>query len=237
MVSKNQLKFIRSLNLKKNRIKHNMIVVEGLKTISEFINSDFQLVKLFSTRKKKINNIIPELINESELKLISNHKSPDGCLAIFNISDRLIQDQNLYIVLDKISDPGNLGTIIRTCEWFGVDQIICSKSSVDCYNPKVIQSSMGSISRVNVIYTDIVKFLKSKKLPIYLADLNGKKLIKSEISDECIWVFGSESHGISKKIKKLAHKSYTIPKYRESIKTDSLNLSSSVAVILGFLRI
>ena len=127
MVSKNQLKFIKSLNQKKNRIKHNMIVVEGLKTIREFINSDFQLVKLFSILEKKINNIKPELLNESELKSISNQKSPDGFLAIFNIADKSIQDQNLYIVLDQISDPGNLGTIIRTCEWFGIDQIICSE--------------------------------------------------------------------------------------------------------------
>ncbi len=237
MVSKNQLKFIRSLNLKKNRIKHNMIVVEGLKTISEFIKSDFQLVKLFSTEKKKINNIKPELIMESELKSISNYKSPDGSLAIFNISERSIEDQTLYIVLDKIADPGNLGTIIRTCEWFGINQIICSESSVDCYNPKVIQSSMGSLSRVNVIYTDLIKFLKSKNLPIYLADLNGKKLKKSVINNECIWVFGSESHGISKKVKKLAHKSFTIPKYKKNIRTDSLNLSTSVAIILGLLRI
>ena len=237
MVSKNQLKFIKSLNQKKNRIKHNMIVVEGLKTIREFINSDFQLVKLFSILEKKINNIKPELLNESELKSISNQKSPDGFLAIFNIADKSIQDQNLYIVLDQISDPGNLGTIIRTCEWFGIDQIICSENSVDCYNPKVVQSSMGSLSRVNVIYTDITKFLKSKNLPIYLADIKGKKLNKSEISNDCIWVFGSESHGISKKVKKLAHRSFTIPKYRDKIKTDSLNLSTSVAIILGLMRI
>ena len=96
---------------------------------------------------------------------------------------------------------------------------------------------MGSLSRVNVIYTDLIKFLKSKNLPIYLADLNGKKLKKSVINNECIWVFGSESHGISKKVKKLAHTSFTIPKYKENIKTDSLNISTSVAIILGLLRI
>ena len=122
-------------------------------------------------------------------------------------------------------------------EWFGINQIICSNSSVDCYNPKVIQSSMGSLSRVNVIYTEIFEFLKSKNLPIYAADLKGEKLKKSKISDKCIWVFGSESHGISEKIKKLVDNSFTIPKYNKDVKTESLNLSTSLAIILSFCRI
>ena len=237
MVGKNQIRFLKSLGLKKNRVKYNKIIVEGTKTIKEFIDSKYKLEQLYSLDSKKINNFQPEIITKYQLKAISSQKTPNGTLAVFNIADKSIQDSSFYIVLDNISDPGNLGTIIRTCEWFGINQIICSNSSVDCYNPKVIQSSMGSLSRVNIIYTDIIKFLQSKNLPIYAADLEGQKFEKSKITDKCIWIFGSESHGISEKIKKLVDFSYTIPKYNEDVKTESLNLSSSLAIILSYSRI
>ena len=237
MVGKNQIRFLKSLGLKKNRIKYNKIVVEGTKTIKEFIDSKYKLDQLYSLDSKKIKNFKPEIITKSQLKSISSQKTPYGTLAVFNIADKSIKDSSFYVVLDNISDPGNLGTIIRTCEWFGINQIICSKSSVDCYNPKVIQSSMGSLSRVDVIYADIPKFLKSKNIPIYAAEIEGQKLGKSKISDKCIWVFGSESHGISDKIKKLVDISFTIPKYNENVKTESLNLSTSLAIILSYSRI
>ena len=236
MVSKNQIKFIRGLKEKKNRVLSKKIVVEGLKTIQEFIDSKYDLDQLYSTSLKLIKNFQPELINDSQLKLMSNQRTPSGTIGIFNMIDKPIKDSSFYIVLDNISDPGNLGTIIRTCEWFGINQIICSIGSVDCYNPKVIQSSMGSLSRVNVIYTDILKFLKLKKLPIYLAELGGKKFKKSEVLDKCIWVFGSESHGISDEIKKIADFSFMIPKYKKDIKTESLNLPTSLGIILSSVR-
>ena len=178
MVGKNQIRFLKSLGLKKNRVKYKKIIVEGTKTIKEFIDSKYKLDQLYSLDSKKINNFKPEIITKSQLKSISSQKTPNGTLAVFNIADKSIQDTSFYVVLDNISDPGNLGTIIRTCEWFGINQIICSNSSVDCYNPKVIQSSMGSLSRVNVIYTEIFEFLKSKNLPIYAADLKGEKLVQ-----------------------------------------------------------
>lgn len=236
MVSKNQIKFIRGLKEKKNRVLSKKIVVEGLKTIQEFMDSKYDLDQLYSTSSELIKNYQPELINDSQLKLMSNQRTPSGTIGIFNMIDKSIKESSFYIVLDNISDPGNLGTIIRTCEWFGINQIICSIGSVDCYNPKVIQSSMGSLSRVNVIYTNIVKFLKSKNLPIYAADLAGKKFNKSEISDECIWVFGSESHGISDEVKKIANFSFMIPKYKKDIKTESLNLPTSLGIILSSVR-
>ena len=236
MVSKNQIKFIRGLKEKKNRVLSKKIVVEGLKTIQEFIDSKYELDQLYSTSSELIKNFQPELINDSQLKLMSNQRTPSGTIGIFNMIDKSIKESSFYIVLDNIADPGNLGTIIRTCEWFGINQIICSIGSVDCYNPKVIQSSMGSLSRVNVIYTDILKFLKLKKLPIYLAELGGKKFKKSEVLDKCIWVFGSESHGISDEIKKIADFSFMIPKYKKDIKTESLNLPTSLGIILSSVR-
>ena len=236
MVSKNQIKFIRGLKEKKNRVLSKKIVVEGLKTIQEFIDSKYELDQLYSTSSELIKNFQPELINDSQLKLMSNQRTPSGTIGIFNMIDKSIKESSFYIVLDNIADPGNLGTIIRTCEWFGINQIICSIGSVDCYNPKVIQSSMGSLSRVNVIYTDVLKFLKLKKLPIYLAELGGKKFKKSEVLDKCIWVFGSESHGISDEIKKIADFSFMIPKYKKDIKTESLNLPTSLGIILSSVR-
>jgi len=236
MVSKNQIKFIRGLKEKKNRTLSKKIVVEGLKTIQEFMDSKYELDQLYSTSSELIKNFQPELINDSQLKLMSNQRTPSGTIGIFNMIDKSIKESSFYIVLDNISDPGNLGTIIRTCEWFGINQIICSIGSVDCYNPKVIQSSMGSLSRVNVIYTNIVKFLKSKNLPIYAADLGGNKFNKSDIFDECIWVFGSESHGISDEIKKIADFLFMIPKYNKDIKTESLNLPTSLGIILSSIR-
>lgn len=236
MVSKNQIKFIRGLRDKKNRVRNKKIVVEGIKTIEEFIDSKYDLDELYSTNSELIKNYQPVLINDSQLKLMSNQKTPSGTIGVFNVIDIPIEDNSFYIVLDNVSDPGNLGTIIRTCEWFGINQIICSIDSVDCYNPKVIQSSVGSLSRVNVIYTDILKFLKSKKLPVYAAELSGKKFNKSEIFDECIWVFGSESHGISDEIKKIADFSFRIPKYNKDVKTESLNLPTSLGIILSSVR-
>ena len=135
MVSKNQIKFIRGLKEKKNRVLSKKIVVEGLKTIQEFIDSKYDLDQLYSTSSELIKNVQPELISDSQLKLMSNQRTPSGTIGIFNMIDKSIKESSFYIVLDNISDPGNLGTIIRTCEWFGINQIICSIGSVDCYNP------------------------------------------------------------------------------------------------------
>ena len=176
MVTKNQIKFLKGLSLKKNRIKSKKIIVEGEKIIREFIDSDYKLDKVYSTDPLKFHNYPNQKLSEKNLESISNLKSPNGDLAVFNLIDKSIKNERLYIVLDGINDPGNLGTIIRTCHWFGIDQIICSNNSVDCFNPKVIQSSMGSLSRVNVFYMDILEFLNSKDIPIYGAVLNGKKL-------------------------------------------------------------
>ena len=236
MVTKNQIKFLKGLSLKKNRIKSKKIIVEGEKIIREFIDSDYKLDKVYSTDPLKFHNYPNQKLSEKNLESISNLKSPNGDLAVFNLIDKSIKNERLYIVLDGINDPGNLGTIIRTCDWFGIDQIICSNNSVDCFNPKVIQSSMGSLSRVNVFYMDILEFLNSKDIPIYGAVLNGKKL-KNEIIDDGIFVFGSESNGISEGILKKIEFKIKIPKHSEAVKTESLNLSVSLGIILSKIRI
>ena len=138
-------------------------------------------------------------------------------------------------MLDSVSDPGNLGTMIRTLDWFGYDQLICSKNSVDCYNTKVIQSTMGSLSRVNVHYIDLYNLISSLNLPVYGASVSGKSILEfTEKKDSGIWIFGSESNGISDEISKLIDQNYCIPKGNNCVKTESLNLSTSFSIILSF---
>ena len=237
MVTKNQIKFIKGLSLKKNRIKYKKFVVEGEKIIREFINSNYKLEKIYSLSPEKFSGYKSDLISVKELKSMSNLKSPNGDLAVFNITYYTLKNENFYIVLDGINDPGNLGTIIRTCEWFGINQIICSKNSVDCYNSKVIQASMGSLSRVHVFYDDILSFIDLKKMDVYGADINGERYDDVRIKNSGIWVFGSESHGISKNIISKIDKKVKIPKPNDNIKTESLNLPVSLGIILSKIRI
>jgi len=164
MITKNQIKLIRSLRIKKNRIKHNFFLAEGEKIVDELLNSEMILVNLFSTSEKynKLEKFIH--LKNPELKQISNLKSPNKVLAIFEIPKPKEIDYNSTIIaFEEINDPGNLGTIIRICDWFGIKDIICSKKSVDCYNPKVIQASMGSTSRVNISYLCLEKIISKNQ--------------------------------------------------------------------------
>ena len=197
----------------------------------------YQVIKCLSNTDLLNFFLINKYINDIlHLKQIVQYLYHRPHPIVFNLIDKSIKNERLYIVLDGINDPGNLGTIIRTCDWFGIDQIICSNNSVDCFNPKVIQSSMGSLSRVNIFYMDILEFLNSKDIPIYGAVLNGKKL-KNEIIDDGIFVFGSESNGISEGILKKIEFEIKIPKHSEAVKTESLNLSVSLGIVLSKIRI
>ena len=146
MLSKNQVKLITSLKQKKYRLQHNLFVAEGIKTTNELLQSHFKLHHLFTTTNFNINAINETLISEAELKKISFLKTPNKALAIFEIpKTKSIDESKLIVALNDIRDPGNLGTIIRLCDWFGVVDLVCSKETVDCFNPKVIQATMGSI--------------------------------------------------------------------------------------------
>ena len=158
MITKNQIKLIKSLRLKKNRIQSGFFVAEGEKIVNELLESDLEVVNIFSISEKYKNSKNYISINSTQLKQISNLKSPNNVLGIFKIPANKEIDFNSNIVaLEEINDPGNLGTIIRLCDWFGIKNIICSQNSVDCYNPKVVQSSMGSISRVSITYMEFVE--------------------------------------------------------------------------------
>ena len=235
MLSKNDIKLIKSLKYKKQRYLNKMFVVEGKKSVSEFINSKFDLYKLFSINISEfsINNVIQ--VSQDDLEKISFLSNPDDHLAIFKIpNEKPLNKNNLLVGLESINDPGNLGTIIRTCEWFGVKDIVCSLDSVDCYNPKVVQSAMGSLSRINITYLDLTNFLKSESLNKFGTFINGESVYENKIStDNGIIVFGNEANGISNNLRLLLDVELTIPRFNNKSYPESLNLSNSLGIILS----
>jgi TrmH family RNA methyltransferase len=147
--------------------------------------------------------------------------------------DKPKSNSGLIIALDDIRDPGNLGTIIRLCDWFGVEQIVCSEQTVDVYNPKVVQATMGSISRVNISYLDLEKYLKRHNLPIFGTFMDGKNVYKEELPQEGILVLGNEANGISATIEKLIANRLSIPRFGNLQQTESLNVATATAIFLS----
>jgi len=239
MLSKNQLKLITSLQQKKYRNKHGLFVAEGAKVVEELINANILYDHLFCTDNyKNISNYHnAELISEIELKKISSLKTPNKVLGVFKIPiQQEFEEKGLVLVLDAINDPGNLGTIIRLCDWFGIKQLICSTQTVDSYNPKVVQSSMGSLSRVSIIYTDLNDFLTNTQLPIYGAFMEGNNVYTSKLSSKGILIMGNEANGISSEIEQLVTRKLSIPKFGDLQKTESLNVATAAAILLSEFR-
>lgn len=236
MLSKNQLKLITSLQQKKYRIKHGLFVAEGIKVVSELLNSPISCENLFCTEDfnhDKI-EIDPVIISEKELKKISSFKTPNKILGIFKIpTQKRISQEGFIVILDEIKDPGNLGTIIRLCDWYGVEQLICSEETVDCYNNKVVQSTMGSLSRISIVYTNLKDFLKTTKLPVYGALLEGENVYKTKLPSNGILIMGNESNGISTEIKELITHKITIPRFGHLKETESLNVASAAAILVS----
>lgn len=237
MVGNKDIKFIKSLNIKKNRLIANCFVVEGKKSVFEFLYSDYKLRRLYTVDRVLIDSEKQIFVDQKTLKKISFLKNPDDYIALFELKNpKPIEENNLIVALDSVGDPGNLGTIIRTCDWFGIKDIICSLNSVDCYNPKVVQSSMGSISRVNISYLDLEKYFKTTNVYLVGASISGKSVfkIKQKLKTGVI-VFGNESKGLSKKLENILNLEISIPKPNKSTYPESLNLASSVGIILSHL--
>ena len=234
MVGKNKIKLINSLSQKKQRLKHKQFIAEGKKTIGELLKSDFELEMLLAeTKMFDIPNEKFEPIDRSLLKKISQLTTPQAALAVFKTpKPRKINENKLLVALDKVRDPGNLGTIIRLCDWFGASDLICSEDTVDCYNPKVVQATMGSIARVNVVYADLQEFLKSRT-PVYGTFMNGENVYKTPLSKEGVLVLGNEANGISKEIESLVSKKLAIPQFGAQKTTESLNVATATAILLS----
>jgi TrmH family RNA methyltransferase len=239
MVSKNQIKLITSLQQKKYRFANKLFFAEGIKVIQELIESNFELVHLYTTQNdfEEVSNDKRTIIAESDLKKISALATPNTCLAVFKIPvEKKIIESGLILALDSIRDPGNLGTILRLCDWFGISQLICSKDAVDIYNPKVVQATMGSIARVNVNYIDLGTFISQSKLAVFGTFMDGENIYKTQLPQEGIIIMGNEANGISPEIEKLVENKLTIPRFGTLQKTESLNVATATAIILSEFR-
>jgi TrmH family RNA methyltransferase len=239
MVSKNQIKLISSLQQKKQRIAHQMFIAEGIKGIQELIDAKFELDHLYSTQNdfEMVSNNQKTVISDADLKKISALATPNTCLAVFKIpKEKKSKESGLIVALDTVRDPGNLGTIMRLCDWFGIEQLICSKETVDIYNPKVVQATMGSIARVHVSYVDLNDFLTTTTLPVFGTFMNGENIYTTALPQEGIIVMGNEANGIAPELEKIIKNRLTIPRFGTIQKTESLNVATATAIVLSEFR-
>ena len=235
-ISKSQLKIITSLSQKKYRQKHKLFIAEGIKVVNELLNSSFEMDTLFAVDDFQTDISSDRIIriSEKDLQKISNLKTPNKVIGIFKILDeKPVQTNGITIALDAINDPGNLGTIIRLCDWFGVSQLVCSKDTVDCYNQKVVQASMGSLKRVSIKYIDLEPYLKETELPTYIADMDGENVYKTKLPNEGILIMGNEANGVSETIKSLIKNKISIPRFGITKETESLNVATATAILLS----
>jgi len=227
VINNREIKLINSLKRKKNRIEEGLFVVEGEKNVEELLDSNFQILNIYATDEWLV-DVEHIKVSSKDLGRITSLSTPNKVLALVKIP--ISKSINLGItslVIDGVNDPGNLGTIIRTANWFGIKQIICSSNSVDKFNPKVIMASMGSIFKTDVIYTDLFQFILESKLPVYGALLKGESIYNLKIKSPCSFLLGSESHGISAELIPLITNKTTIPGGEN---TESLNLGVSAAI-------
>jgi TrmH family RNA methyltransferase len=238
-ISKNQIKLITSLSQKKYRQKHKLFIAEGVKVVGEFLSSSFELETLFCLDglESEVSDQKIVRISENDLKKISSLKTPNKMLGLFRIPTQKPQkNSNLIMALDAVNDPGNLGTIIRLCDWFGVDQIICSNDTVDSFNQKVVQASMGSLTRVSIHYLDLANYLTNTNLPAFIADMDGVNVYNTQLPKEGILVMGNEANGVCEEIKQLVTTKIAIPRFGAIQETESLNVATASAILLSEFR-
>ena len=253
MISKNQQKYISSLEQKKNRKKDNVFVAEGFKIVEELLNAGYKPKMIVACEEWMSQHLTPIThhpilitVTEDELRKTSFLQHPQQVLGVFEMPNTqyLMPDtqwlrQNLCIALDGVQDPGNLGTIIRIADWFGIDTIICSQTTADAYAPKVVQATMGSIARVKVIYTDLVEYLKGldKDIPIYGTLLDGENVYSKQLTPNGIIVMGNEGNGISPAVRELVNSHLLIPSYPpDRPSAESLNVAIATAITVAEFR-
>ncbi len=246
MISKQKIKFITSLRHNKYRLKYNSFIAEGHHVVNDFINSHFEVTSVFATKSWINSNCKSTLFNKSQIiQIVTNQemaqisclKSPSNVLAVISRLKSNFDYSSIshtLIALDGISDPGNLGTIIRTADWFGVKQIFLSQDCVDVFNPKVVQATMGSLSRVHIcklFLKDFLLNLKELKYISYGACLSGTSIYSVKTETKSVFVFGSESHGISSEVSQILDHKILIPGKNQDV--DSLNVSVAFGIILS----
>ena len=238
MLSKNQIKLVRSLELKKNRKRENLFVAEGPKVVGDLLQAGFQPHSIFSTTPRED----ATLVTDEELRRLSFLQHPQGILAVFEIPSSPVCHptalaSHLSLALDGIQDPGNLGTIIRIADWFGIDAIYCSTDTADVYNPKVVQATMGSIAHIPIIYTDLVELLSKADCPIYGTLLDGEDIYQQPLASHGIIVMGNEGNGISPEVRPLVTHRLLIPNFSHAPETaESLNVAIATAITCSEFR-
>ena len=244
MITKNQIKYINSLQQKKFRVENQSFVVEGAKSVLELLKSDFITEMLFVTdtffeeHQNFLHNhpIQVEIATQTDLEKAGSFSSNNAALAVVKTKENeelLVKENEFALILDDIRDPGNLGTIIRVADWYGIHKLICSNATVDFYNPKVISATMGSFTRTNLYYTDLEEFIKNQSVNIYGTLLEGDNIHETKFSDSGYIVIGNEANGISDSIEKLITHKITIPRFGQA---ESLNAGIATAVVLDNLR-
>lgn len=234
MISKSQIKLIRSLQQKKYRSKLKLFVAEGPKVINELLTAKFKLHSLYVTVEDLFAGVNSEIISDEEISKISFLKNANNSVAVFTIPEqKKPKKEGITLLLDSIRDPGNLGTIIRLSDWFNVSNIICSSDSVDCFNPKVIQATMGSISRVSISYCDLTKYLSLNDLPVYAGTMDGKNIYKEKLPENAIVIVGNEANGISDTLLNLTTHKIGIPRFGNNHQTESLNVAVATAILFS----
>lgn len=240
MISNTDIKLYASLKHKKFRLEHQLFLVEGRKTIDELLKSSLKVKAILGleARLKQSACIVldgSEVVNAKTLQRISNMKSASDIIAVVHIPKKSkAKSVGNSILIDDIQDPGNLGTIIRTAHWFGFNQVVCSENSVDLYNHKVIQSSMGAVFKLKVSYTNLEEFIpeiQTKGLRVLGTFMEGESIYKFNFTDQDVFVLGNEGQGISKNIERIIDKKISIPNFSKGDATESLNISIAGAVV------
>ena len=235
MLTKNQSKRILSLRQKKQRLKQGLFIAEGPKVVQEFIDSNYELVEIFSTSNNHAH--FEEkftIIDDKVLKKISSLVTPNTVLAVFKIPTPIeVNDKGLILALDELNNPGNLGTIIRLCDWFGIKDLVCSTTTVDCYNSKTVQAAMGSHTRVNIIYLDLELFLDTQTNTMGTFMDAKASIYEMELPSSGVVVLGNEANGISDAIASKLNTRLAIPRFGLLKQTESLNVANAAAIVLS----
>ena len=238
MLSKNQIKLIKSLESKKFRKREGLFVAEGPKVVGDLLRAGYQPLAIFSTEPHPD----AELITDDELHRISFLQHPQEVLAVFHIptpqeSSNFHLPADICLALDGVQDPGNVGTIIRIADWFGITHIYCSPDTADVYNPKVVQATMGSLAHVQITYCDLVPLLRDAAVPVYGTLLDGQDIYQQPLSREGVIVMGNEGNGISPEVRQLVSHKLLIPNFNKNAETaESLNVAIATAITCSEFR-
>ena len=243
MISKNQIKFIRQLEQKKFRHRDGLFVAEGTKVVGDLLKAGYIPHSLYATPDWIASHSVAEAteVTDDELTRLSFQQHPQQVLALFPIpylNSKFLILNSLALALDGVQDPGNLGTIIRIADWFGISNIICSEDTVDAYNPKVVQATMGSIARVNIIYTNLLELLDGlpADFPVYGTLLDGENIYTQELTPHGLIIMGNEGNGISDAVRQRVNRRLLIPDFHNGDTADSLNVAIATAITCSEFR-